>query len=488
VADAHSAPTEAPRGVDARIGTVVDKYTIVRVIGRGGMGAVYEARHARTARRFAIKFLLPEFASNRDVLRRFENEAKAAGGLEHFNLAGVTDVGQAADGAPYLVMEFLEGEDGAKLLRRYGPLPVARAVDIALQTCRGLAVAHRAGIVHRDLKPENIFLVETGDGRDQVKVLDFGIAKLRATDTSVATGTGATFGTAFYMAPEQARGAGDVDHRADVWSLGVVLYELLSGRKPFEGGAFLEVIHKILTTEPPSLDELRPGLPPALVALVHQSMRKEVLERLPSVVTFAERLVPFAITASGSAPSGLAATAPSAPTFAIAPVTAPTAPAPVSVAVVSGAEPTRSRRGLVIALVAIFAIVAASAAAFLSRAPTPTAAPTVAPPSTPAPPAAAVPAAPPHPSATASPTVAPTDVLPAAPQPAAHARTGQSSAPHTAHRTNASEHVRFVGGDEAAAAPAPTPPPAPAAKPAPAAQVPRAGHPIDIEKDNPYGN
>jgi len=186
-----------------RIGSSVDKYTIVRLLGRGGMGAVYEARHAKLARRFAIKFLLAEFAANRDVLRRFENEAKAAGGLEHPNLAAVTDVGQTADGAPYLVMEFLEGQDASRLLRSYGPLPVRRAADIVQQACRGLAVAHRAGIVHRDLKPANLFIADAGDGTDHVKVLDFGIAKLRSTDASVATGTGATFGTAFYMSPEQ---------------------------------------------------------------------------------------------------------------------------------------------------------------------------------------------------------------------------------------------------------------------------------------------
>jgi len=230
----------------------------------------------------------------------------------------VTDVGQASDGAPYLVMEFLEGQDGAKLLRQQGALPVRRAADIVLQVCRGLAVAHRAGIVHRDLKPENIFLTDAGDGRDQVKVLDFGIAKLRATDASVATGTGAAFGTAFYMSPEQARGAGEVDHRSDVWSLGVVLYELLAGRKPFEAGAFLEVIYKILSTDPQPLDEARPGLPPKLVALVHRALRREPLERLPSVVAMADELASFASAPLVSAAGPLTATALAEPTRATA--------------------------------------------------------------------------------------------------------------------------------------------------------------------------
>jgi serine/threonine-protein kinase len=282
-------------GAEARIGLVVDdKYTIVRLLGKGGMGAVYEARHARLARRFAIKFLLPELSANREVLKRFENEAKAAGGLEHPNLAAVTDVGRAPDGSPYLVMEFLQGEDCAHLLRRAGPLPVARATNLIVQACRGLAVAHQAGIVHRDLKPENLFVTDAGDGSDLVKVLDFGIAKLRASETSLATGSGATFGTAFYMSPEQARGAADVDQRTDVWSLGVVLYELLGGRKPFDGEQFLYVIQEILNSTPPSLRLNRPDLPAKLIASVERAMSRQLSDRWPTVAAFAEAIAPFA--------------------------------------------------------------------------------------------------------------------------------------------------------------------------------------------------
>ncbi len=138
---------------DSRIGGIVNKYRIVRLLGRGGMGSVYEAQHVTLQRRFAIKFMLPEYAANRATLRRFENEAKAAGGLEHANIAAVTDIGQAPDGSPYLVMEFLAGQDGSKLLARLGPLPVPRATNIVFQACLGLGVAHKAGIVHRDIKP-----------------------------------------------------------------------------------------------------------------------------------------------------------------------------------------------------------------------------------------------------------------------------------------------------------------------------------------------
>ena len=294
------------RGPDARIGAVVDKYTIVRLLGKGGMGAVYEARHAKLSRRFAIKFLLPELADNREMLRRFENEAKAAGGLEHLNLAAVTDFGRASDGAPYLVMEFLQGEDCSKLLRRLGTLPVPRAADIVRQACRGLAVAHNVGIFHRDLKPENLFLADAGDGRDLVKVLDFGIAKLRSADGSLATSTGATFGTAHYMSPEQARGASEVDQRADVWSLGVVLYEFLSGCKPFNGEQFLHVIHQILTGDPVPLATLRPDLPPRLGAVVDGAMAKDIATRIPTVAALAEALRPFAGRESAVTPPAVA--------------------------------------------------------------------------------------------------------------------------------------------------------------------------------------
>ncbi len=278
---------------EARIGSEVDKYRIVRLLGKGGMGAVYEARHARLSRRVAVKFLLPHFAAHPEVLKRFENEAQAAGGLEHPNVAAVTDLGRAHDGSPYLVMEYLQGQDCASLLAQQGPLPAARAANIVMQACRGLQAAHRAGIVHRDLKPENLFVTQAGDGSDWVKVLDFGIAKLRPTDASVLTGTGVTMGTAFYMSPEQARGAAQVDERTDVWSLGVVLYELLTTHKPFSGEQFLHIIHQILSVDPPPLSELAPQLDPGLVLVVERAMHKELERRWASVEHLADALAPY---------------------------------------------------------------------------------------------------------------------------------------------------------------------------------------------------
>ena len=201
------------------------------------MGAVYEARHAKLSRRFALKFLLPELAARPELLRRFENEAKAAGGLEHANLVAVTDFGSSADGAPYIVMEFLQGEDCSSLLHRLGPLPFARAADIVLQACRGLAVAHEAGIIHRDSNRRTSFwpMRETGATWSRSSISESPSSARRKEPCRPAPGT--TFGTAHYMSPEQARGASEVDERTDVWSLGIVLFELLSRAEAVRGRA-----------------------------------------------------------------------------------------------------------------------------------------------------------------------------------------------------------------------------------------------------------
>jgi serine/threonine-protein kinase len=475
----------------ARLGTVVDKYTLVRLLGRGGMGAVYEARHATLSRRFALKFLLPELAANRELLRRFTNEAKAAGGLEHPNLAAVTDFGRAADGAPYIVMEFLPGEDCARLLKRTGILPIPRAANVVAQACRGLAVAHDAGIVHRDLKPENLFLTDAGDGSDLVKVLDFGIAKLRVSDASVVTGTGATFGTAFYMSPEQARGAGEVDARTDVWSLGVVLYELLTGRKPFQGEQFLQVVHQILSAEPPPLASLRPGLPAKLVAAVEKAMAKDVAARVPSVRALGEMLAPFtggrvatareesllptaptaATPATGlvpGAPAELAFSEPavrSVPRLTVDPVAPTGAPEP-SPARVSGAT-TRPRGRAAAVAVGAVVLLAAGAATLFAVMRRPQTAP-------PAPSPAVTVVAPP---VVAAPAPAPLPPTPPAPKVESEL-SGQSgrAEPATDKRNPPRRPTRRATAAVRADAPNPAPP----------AQIGSARHPVEIDKDDPY--
>ena len=220
----------------ARVGAVVDRYTLVRVLGQGGMGAVYEARHATLSRRFAIKFLLPgagdEPGHPAPVRERGEGgrrsrapEPRRGDRLRPRRRRRPVH----RDGVPARARTARSCSSGS------GPLPVPRAVNIVVQACRGLAVAHRAGIVHRDLKPENLFLTDAGDGSDLVKVLDFGIAKLRVSDASVITGTGATFGTAFYMSPEQARGAGEVDARTR---------RLVAGRRPLRAAERAEAVRR----------------------------------------------------------------------------------------------------------------------------------------------------------------------------------------------------------------------------------------------------
>ena len=292
----HGAAVACPNGHGVRPGMVLDgKYELVRLLGRGGMGQVFEGRHRVIGRRVAVKFLHVEFAGHPEVVRRFENEAKAAGGLEHENIAGVYDVGSLPDGTQYLVMEYLDGEDIEHLVAREAPLSVARASFIMIQTCRALDAVHRRGIVHRDLKPANLFLVQRADRSDLVKVLDFGIAKLKQADTDgAATRTGTAIGTAHYMSPEQARGERDVDTRSDVYALGVILYELLSAKKPHEGESLLAILHRVTTQAPTPLEHARPGLPSGLYAVVRRALASDPSDRFATVGEFGDALLPFA--------------------------------------------------------------------------------------------------------------------------------------------------------------------------------------------------
>jgi serine/threonine protein kinase len=280
--------------LDARLGRILEgKYEITGVLGSGGMGKVYAARNVRIGRRVAIKFLLPQYAAHPEVLRRFGNEARAAGPLEHENVAAVHDFGED-QGTPFLVMDLLQGEDVASLLRRERPLPVPRAVNIVLQACRGLDVAHRAGIVHRDLKPANLFVTKTAERTDLVKILDFGIAKLRSDSGTTNTATGVAIGTPDYMSPEQARGERTIDIRTDIYSLGVILYELLGGRTPHHGSSYLEIIYSILHNEPTPLETIRPGLPAGLSRVVATAMSFDPAARYATAAALGETLIPFA--------------------------------------------------------------------------------------------------------------------------------------------------------------------------------------------------
>jgi serine/threonine-protein kinase len=264
----------APFTIDK--GTLLgDKYIVLEPIGFGGMGSVYLARHKSLQRRFAIKFLRRDKCSG----KRFAREARIAGALEHDNIVAVIDTGIGPEQTPYLVMEYLDGFDLGAILKKEKTLSVEKAVELMLQACYGLDHAHALGIVHRDMKPSNLYVCRRSDGRDHVKVLDFGIAKWTCDGEESFTRTGSTLGSPNYMAPEQARGEKGIDARADVFALGAILYEALSGSKAHDGDNYHAIVFHLLHKEPVPLSERRPDLPQALCAAVHSALSKDRSER-----------------------------------------------------------------------------------------------------------------------------------------------------------------------------------------------------------------
>jgi eukaryotic-like serine/threonine-protein kinase len=262
-------------------GSEIDgKYRIARLLGEGGMGAVYEARHTGTGRRVAVKVIAKDsLAANPEALTRFQREARASGAIESQHIAQVLDTGiDPASGRPYLVMEYLVGEDVHQLIRRVGPLPPDVALRITAQACIGLARAHEAGVVHRDIKPANLFLARREDAEVVVKLLDFGIAKVKMDQFSTSeqqslTRSGALLGSPLYMSPEQAKGAKTIDQRTDIWSLGVVLYEALSGVTPHGHLDTLGGLILAICSEPPRLvQELAAWIPPEVANIVHTAL------------------------------------------------------------------------------------------------------------------------------------------------------------------------------------------------------------------------
>ena len=284
---------------------VIDqKYQVVRLLGKGGMGAVYEARHLGTGRRVAVKVILNEngLPQHIDVLARFQREARAAGAIESMHITQVLDTGvDPRGGHPYLVMEYLAGEDLNQTLERLGPLPPDLALRIAVQACLGLAKAHEGGVVHRDIKPANIFLARQDAGQIWVKLLDFGIAKAKmeqfaSREHAMLTQTGSIVGSPHYMSPEQATGAKTIDPRTDIWSLGVVLYESLAGRTPFAEKDTLGSLIVAICSEPlPPLQQRAPWVPMEVAALVHRALERDPEARFRSVadmVTAMRALLP----------------------------------------------------------------------------------------------------------------------------------------------------------------------------------------------------
>jgi serine/threonine protein kinase len=274
------------------------KFRIERVLGIGGMGVVVSALHLHLDERVAIKFLLPEALANPEAVARFGREARAAVKIRSEHVARVIDVGTLETGAPYMVMEFLRGRDLAALIRESAALPVAKAVEYVLQACEALAEAHALGIVHRDLKPANLFLTARADGSPCVKVLDFGISKVTFGSASggdaAMTRTQAIMGSPLYMSPEQMASARDVDPRSDIWAVGTVLYELLTGSVPFVAETMPQLCTLILHAEPPPMRSLRADLPAALEAVVQRCLRKDRRERYANVAALAADLAQFA--------------------------------------------------------------------------------------------------------------------------------------------------------------------------------------------------
>jgi len=270
------------------------KYKLVRIIGEGGMGIVYEGEHIGIGQRVAIKMLLPETVDQGDVLKRFHREARAAARLKSRHVARVTDVDLTPDGYPYMVMELLEGSDLGELLEFRVKLPYPEAVDYVLQACAAIIEAHDVPIIHRDLKPENLFLSRGPEGQI-IKMLDFGISKV-AGEASRLTNAEAMMGTPLYMSPEQIRSARDVDTRTDIWSLGVILYELISGTAPFNGTT-TQVAAAIVTDEiPPILTSH--GAPPELQAVVLRALTKDRNVRFQTARELAIALLPFVAASS----------------------------------------------------------------------------------------------------------------------------------------------------------------------------------------------
>jgi tRNA A-37 threonylcarbamoyl transferase component Bud32 len=265
-------------------------YRLVGCIGEGGMGAVYEAHHLRMQKRVAVKLLHSRNARHPDAVERFHREAMIASRLGHPHLVNVIDFGASTGGDPYLVMEFLEGEDLDRRLRRTGQMPLQTAMQIARQAASAVAAVHAKGVVHRDLKPANIFLVHVPGEPDFVKILDFGVSKIRAVQTKL-TDVSKAIGTPQYMSPEQAAGARDeVDHRTDQWALACIVWEMLSGRAPFSADDVNAVFYQLANLPPPPLTPSVPNLPSGVEAALLRALSKNPADRYPSIRAFSRAL------------------------------------------------------------------------------------------------------------------------------------------------------------------------------------------------------
>jgi len=274
---------------------IAGKYEVQKLIGSGGMGYVVSALHVELGEIVALKFLRPEALAIEELIERFAREARAAAKIRSEHIARVFDVGALPDGAPFIVMEHLEGQDLCDVLHQQGPMPVKVAVEYVMQACEALAAAHAAGVVHRDIKPENLFLTRHAQGLDFIKILDFGISKVALQQGKRAhVRTQMPLGSPVYMSPEQIRSSEHVDARTDIWSLGCVLFELLTGVVAFDEPSLMQLSAAILEHDPVPLREYLPDAPVELENVILRCLEKDVTKRYGNIAELAIALYPFA--------------------------------------------------------------------------------------------------------------------------------------------------------------------------------------------------
>jgi serine/threonine protein kinase len=275
------------------IGHTIGNYKITAKLGEGGMGVVYLAEHPVIGKKVAMKAIHPELSKNSDVVSRFITEAKAVNQIGHEHIVDIADFGNTSEGEFYFVMEYLQGESLSDRLKREKRIPLGQAMSIGAQIADALNASHQQGIIHRDLKPENIFLCHRGANHEFVKVLDFGLAKLTQSDQKVThkTRTGSVMGTPYYMSPEQCEGKTEIDYRADIYSLGVLIFEMLTGKVPFGGEGYGEIIVKHVTMPPPSVRSVVPDLPEFMDAIMYRVLAKDRDQRFQTMSDLGEALL-----------------------------------------------------------------------------------------------------------------------------------------------------------------------------------------------------
>jgi len=271
---------------------IIDKYRVLRILGSGAMGAVYEVEHIYVRKRYALKLINKELAVNPEFRARALRESQASAAIQHENIVDVLDYGETKEGEPYIVMEFLKGRPLTDLIDDEAPMPVPETFRLVIEVLEGLAAAHRAGIIHRDVKPDNIFILEKSrPDHPKIKILDFGISKMRSTDANMGlTQTNAVMGTPYYMSLEQCRGSRDVDNRTDLFSIGVILYQMLTGILPFTGDSFAEIILAMAQDERPDLRKIAPHLSESVQDIVERAIAVDRSVRFASAQDMIEAM------------------------------------------------------------------------------------------------------------------------------------------------------------------------------------------------------